>query len=178
MELIICGDFNINFSGGTTHKQLLNSLLATFGLYGTVNFPNRIYNNFMMTIDNVFINSVNQNSISVYPWINGLSDHDAQIIVLRDIAIRTYDKNLYFCRSFNRLSAVDLNLKLSYESWDNVFSYNDVNESFNNFLDTYLTLILLTWTKWRAPASASKWWMGFNSAFKGLKIFTPVFPIR
>jgi hypothetical protein len=32
-----------------------------------------------------------------------------------------------------------------------------------------LTLSLLTWTKWRAPASASKWWMGFNSVFKGLK---------
>ena len=32
-----------------------------------------------------------------------------------------------------------------------------------------LTLILLTWTIWRAPANASKWRMGFNSAFKGLK---------
>jgi hypothetical protein len=32
-----------------------------------------------------------------------------------------------------------------------------------------LNLILLTWTKWWAPASASKWQMGFNSAFKGLK---------
>jgi hypothetical protein len=31
-----------------------------------------------------------------------------------------------------------------------------------------LTLILLTWTKWWAPASASKWRMGFNSAFKWL----------
>jgi len=31
-----------------------------------------------------------------------------------------------------------------------------------------LTLILLMWTKWWAPASASKWRMGFNSAFKGL----------
>ena len=31
-----------------------------------------------------------------------------------------------------------------------------------------LTLNLLTWTKWWAPASASKWRMGFNSAFKGL----------
>ena len=34
-----------------------------------------------------------------------------------------------------------------------------------------LTLNLLTWTKWWAPASASKWRMGFNSAFKGLKTF-------
>jgi hypothetical protein len=34
---------------------------------------------------------------------------------------------------------------------------------------TCLTLILLTWTKWRSPTNASKWRMGFNSAFKGLK---------
>ena len=32
-----------------------------------------------------------------------------------------------------------------------------------------LTLILLTWTIWRAPTNARKWRMGFNSAFKGLK---------
>ena len=32
----------------------------------------------------------------------------------------------------------------------------------------YLTLILLTWTKWRATTNASKWRMGFNSAFKAL----------
>ena len=31
-----------------------------------------------------------------------------------------------------------------------------------------LTVILLTWTVWRAPTNASKWRMGFNSAFKGL----------
>ena len=31
-----------------------------------------------------------------------------------------------------------------------------------------LTLNLLTWTKLWAPASARKWQMGFNSAFKGL----------
>ena len=31
-----------------------------------------------------------------------------------------------------------------------------------------LTLILLMWTIWRTPTNASKWRMGFNSAFKGL----------
>ena len=29
-----------------------------------------------------------------------------------------------------------------------------------------LSLILLTWRIWRAPNNASKWQMGFNSAFK------------
>jgi hypothetical protein len=37
-------------------------------------------------------------------------------------------------------------------------------------LYTSLTLTLLMWTKWWAPASASKWQMGFNSAFKGLNM--------
>jgi hypothetical protein len=34
-----------------------------------------------------------------------------------------------------------------------------------------LTLILLTWRIWWAPNNASRWQMGFNSAFKGLKKF-------
>ena len=33
---------------------------------------------------------------------------------------------------------------------------------------TQLTLILLTWRIWWAPNNASRWQMGFNSAFKGL----------
>jgi len=31
-----------------------------------------------------------------------------------------------------------------------------------------LTLILLTWRIWWAPNNASRWQMGFNSAFKAL----------
>jgi len=34
-----------------------------------------------------------------------------------------------------------------------------------------LTLILLTWRKWLTPNNASKWQIGFNSAFKGLNGF-------
>jgi hypothetical protein len=36
----------------------------------------------------------------------------------------------------------------------------------NHFI--ILTLYLLTWKIWWAPNNASKWQMGFNSAFKGL----------
>jgi len=34
---------------------------------------------------------------------------------------------------------------------------------------SYLTLNPLTWKIWWAPNNASRWQMGFNSAFKGLK---------
>ena len=35
-------------------------------------------------------------------------------------------------------------------------------------ISSQLTLTPLTWTIWRVPTNASKWRMGFNSAFKGL----------
>jgi endonuclease/exonuclease/phosphatase family metal-dependent hydrolase len=94
MRLIVCGDFNVNFNDDTPHRRALISLLATFGLYGTVDFPTRIHNKSIMTIDNIFVNSIKQNSINVYPWINGLSDHDAHFIVLHDIKIRTAKQKL------------------------------------------------------------------------------------
>jgi hypothetical protein len=36
-------------------------------------------------------------------------------------------------------------------------------------IQVLLTLILLMWRIWWAPNNASKWQMGFNSTFKGLK---------
>jgi hypothetical protein len=42
-----------------------------------------------------------------------------------------------------------------------------------HLLHHILTLILLTWRIWWAPNNGSRWQMGFNSAFKGLKGFLP-----
>ena len=100
MELIISGKFNINFLNNITYKQLLNSLLATYGLYSTVQFPTRICNNSISTIDNIFINIVKYNNFTVYPFVNGKSDHDAQIIVLHDITIPNDNNYFHFTRNF------------------------------------------------------------------------------
>jgi hypothetical protein len=43
-----------------------------------------------------------------------------------------------------------------------------VTEVYISWSCVYLTLILLTWRIWWAPNNASKWQMGFKSAFKGL----------
>jgi hypothetical protein len=39
-------------------------------------------------------------------------------------------------------------------------------------LQTHLTLYLLKWRIWRATNNASKWQMGFNLAFEGLKVWS------
>jgi hypothetical protein len=69
-----------------------------------------------------------------------MSDHDAQIIVLHDIIIPNDNNYFYYTRKFNKLLVFDFNFKLTYESWDKVFSYDDANLSFNNFLNTYLRI--------------------------------------
>jgi hypothetical protein len=140
LELIICGDFNINFLENTTHKQLLNSLLTTYGLYSTIQFPSRITNSSASTIGNIFINTVKFNDFIVHPLINSISYHDTQIIVLHYIITQNESNYFYFTRKFNKPLALDFNVKLIYESWDIVFSYNDAKLSFNNLLNTYLKI--------------------------------------
>ena len=77
---------------------------------------------------------------SVYPCINGLLDHDAQIMVLHDIVNMTHEKHLFFCRRFNDVAITALNIKLSYESWEDVLSYKDVSMGFDKFLNIYLKI--------------------------------------
>jgi hypothetical protein len=45
---------------------------------------------------------------------------------------------------------------------------NLIEERTHRVSTRILAFILLTWTIWRAPTNASKWRLGFNSAFKGL----------
>jgi hypothetical protein len=70
---------------------------------------------------------------------------------------------------------------LSSTVWHCVFG-SAVHDSLKDY-DTFifrakiswrLTLILLTWRIWWAPNNASKWQIGFNSAFKGLTHYSPL----
>jgi exonuclease III len=54
-EIIMCGNFNINYHQDNTKKQQSDSLLASFNLYSTVTFPTRILGNLSSLIDNILI---------------------------------------------------------------------------------------------------------------------------
>jgi exonuclease III len=76
-KFIICGDFNVNFSHVKSHKgQELDTLLATYNLISTINYPTRCTYRSNTTIDNIFIDSIHKDAYSTYLIINGLSDHD------------------------------------------------------------------------------------------------------
>jgi len=100
IDLIIYGDYTTDYLNNSSQKQLLNSRLATYCLHSMIQFSTRIHNNSASAIDNIFINTFKYNNFTVYPWINGMSDHDAQIIVLHNIITLKADNHFYFMRKF------------------------------------------------------------------------------
>ena len=86
-----------------------------------IQFSTRIHNNSPSAIGSIFINTLTYKSFTVYPWINGTSDHDAQIIVLHNITTLKADNHIYFMRKFITSSVLEFNMQLTYESCDNVF---------------------------------------------------------
>jgi len=139
-NLIVCGDINVNYLQDSRNKSLLNSLLASFNLYSAANFPTRISNISSTTIDNNFIDKNKNKYHSIIPISNGLSDHDAQIIQLRDVDIPTQQIKPRNKRVINEAAIAQFKINLSYESCYNVFNDEDLGSSYNNFLNIYLRI--------------------------------------
>ena len=73
INLIICGDININYLKSSNNKTQLDCLLGSYNLSTAVNFPTRITKNSSTAIDNNFIDETKNNDYTVEPIINGLS---------------------------------------------------------------------------------------------------------
>ena len=82
--IILCGDFNINHLVESNRYNQLQSLLASYNLISTVTFPTRITSNISIIIDNIYVN-VDCCNYKVFPFINGLSDNNAQIMEILNI---------------------------------------------------------------------------------------------
>jgi hypothetical protein len=94
-NITLCGDFIINYLNENQNKQVLNSLLTSCNLYSIIDFPTRINNNSRSMIDNIFLNKFKSENYSVSPLINGLSDHDAQVLSLFNINILNDSNEFY-----------------------------------------------------------------------------------
>jgi exonuclease III len=100
-NIIICGDFNIDYLSDNKKKQTLNSLLTSYSLYSIIHFPTRTNNTTSTTFDNIFINKFKYEKYKVYSLDNGLSNHDAQVLSLPDTNIPDTRHELYTYRKIN-----------------------------------------------------------------------------
>jgi hypothetical protein len=149
MEFILCGDLNINYIGTNNNKTQLKTLLSTNHLTSTVHFPTRITNTSFSTIDNIFVDK--RGSYTIKPHINGLSNHDAQLLTLNDLAQAISIIKLIFIRNINKHTIAEFQSLISWEQWEDVFGISNVNIMFNNFLNTYLRCYYTSFLKINIP---------------------------
>jgi hypothetical protein len=148
IDIIICGDVNINYLAENCNKrQQLDNLLATYNLVSTIEFPTRITNGSASAIDNIYIDISHIGSYTACPVINGLSDHDAQVIRLENIITHKKLNESKITRNFDKYSISDFKINLSYETWDDIFNESDVNKMFNNSHNTYLRIFYSCFSK-------------------------------
>jgi hypothetical protein len=137
-EFVLCGDFNINFLEESSRKSQLLALLQSYNLFHTVLFPTRVTVTNSSSIDNIFIDTTRSNSYEITSVRNGLSDHDAQCLFLKNINSLNKKAQVTTRRLINKVSVTQFLNKLSNEVWDNIYSLHDVNEIFNAFLNRFL----------------------------------------
>ena len=78
-DLIICGDFNINYMVNSKQKNDLESLFLMFNCISFVNEPTRVTSQSKTMLDNVFSNSA-PNYLKVRVEDLGISDHKGIIV--------------------------------------------------------------------------------------------------
>ena len=116
-----------------------------------VNFSTRVTNTSSSATDNIFVNK--RSTYTIKPYINGLSDHDAQLLILNDLVQPSSDSKPIYIRNFNKFSIAEFQSLLSEELWEDVFDNTDVNIVFKNFLNTYLRCYNASFLKVNIPKS-------------------------
>ena len=71
-------------------------------------------------IDNIFINKFKNENYLVSPLINGLSDHDAQVLSLFNIIIPDDTNKFYSYRKISKLSLNEFQASLCYETSEDI----------------------------------------------------------
>jgi hypothetical protein len=140
MNIILCGDLNINYLGDMSSNRLkLDSLLASYHLDNSVDFPIRVTCTSATAIDNFFINKSIDKNFLITSMTNELSDHDAQILILNNFLFPNLLNYPITRRVINECTIMEFDIRHSHESWDDVFNIrDDVNLMFSNFLNTYI----------------------------------------
>jgi hypothetical protein len=143
LNLVLYGDINIDYLTENDRKRQLDSLLQTYNLTAIVTFPTRSQDTSSTMIDNIFIDNLKIPNYTVSLFINSLSDHDAQLLIIKDINLQSQDHYVYTTRNINNYSINEFKISLSYETWDCVFGLSDnpvVDTLFNSFLNNYLRI--------------------------------------
>ena len=134
VTFLVCGDLNINLLVNSNEATKLLTLMKTYNLTQLVDFPTRITHCTETLLDVSFVDTSICTKIESIPFVNGLSDHDAQITCLHQINTATQKvirkKKL---RIFNNHTIGHFQKLLQNETWEQIYDASCINVAFNKF---------------------------------------------
>ena len=140
--LFLCEDFNINLLDYklNNHTQNFVDLLFSMSLFPLINRPTRLSNQHASIIDNIFTNAINKN-INCGIIMDDISDHFPIFCISElDVKKQLNNNNELFYRENTNDNIKKLNNFLTLQNWQTVYNANNVNESYNNFIEIFLHL--------------------------------------
>ena len=140
-KLYLCGDFNIDLLKWESHsgtQQFVDNLYK-LGIFPLITKPSRISETSTTLIDNIFTNDLELN-YSCGLLINDISDQLPIFLFANGIIKRKFCKEFKTIRRINQDNIELLKSKLAIQDWNNVYSCNNVNLMYENFLEIFCNL--------------------------------------
>jgi hypothetical protein len=125
-------------------KKQLHAVLLSYNLTPTEHFPTRIQNQSNIAIDNIFIGHYKFTKYAVSPVYSGLSDHEAQLLTIKDTNLQTANHPSYSIRNINKYSRKNLKIDSAIKSWDSIFGNND-NMDVAVYIFMYFDMFYIHW---------------------------------
>jgi hypothetical protein len=136
VTFLVCGNLNINLLSNCNEATKL-TLMKTYNLTQIVDFPTRITPCTETLLDITFVDTTICPKVESIPFINGLSDHHAQITCLHQVNIapqKVIQKRKL--RLFNNHTIDYFQDLLKNETWEQIYDLSCVNVAFNKFQET------------------------------------------
>ena len=129
-DIVIGGDFNINFAKNSNYKSMLNRIMKRFSLSQFINEPTRpLYGDNI--VDLIFSNSRKKESTGLLDW--NVSDHVPTFVNIKKKKI-VFDKDKFTGRSYRHFDEdAFVNLLRPYLTQAYMNSMDDVNEKWGHF---------------------------------------------
>ena len=140
-NVYIMGDFNINLLNVERHagtSEFLD-LMYSFSFYPLISKPTRVQDTSATLIDNIFCNFENMNNFMNGILFTDLSDH-FPIFCLTETQQHIEDAGYFYSRNYCERNIERFLQRVDSFDWNEIFSFDDCQESFTFFHENLLKL--------------------------------------
>ena len=139
-ELIVIGDFNLDFNNTKSSKKWKATILSPLSLTQIVTDDTRVTENTSTLIDHIYTNKPENLISHVYPV--SMSDH-YMISATRKLGVKKSSmRNKITFNDYSKFTDQAIECLFSNVNWHNLLNHTDINDMFEEFNNIFTSLIL------------------------------------